>query len=122
MHKTREHIMTGVLLLVMSLSSYCAGRFSFCRVLSGSMLPAVRIGDVVVIDKLSKPKRNDIAAYKIGRSVVIHRYKGIKNGKAVFKGDANNMSDSLVRRSDIVGKAVYTTHILNDIEDTLHLN
>lgn len=120
--KAKSHIITGVMLLIMALASYGAGRYSLCRVKSGSMAPAVRIGEVVVIDRLSAPERRNIAAYRIGHYVVIHRYMGLKKGKAVFRGDANNVNDAPVKKDMIIGKAVYHTNILNDIEDTLGLN
>lgn len=122
MSKVKSRIMTGVMLMIMSSASYCAGRYSLCRIKSGSMLPTIRIGEIVVIDRYSRPAKNNIAAYRIDRALVIHRYKGVRDGMAVFKGDANNTDDAPAEKKMIIGKAVYHTNILNSIEDTLGLN
>lgn len=80
-------------------------------IISGSMIPEIQIGDVVIINDTNDVKVNDIIAFRRDSTVIVHRI--IKqmdvNGKLMFqtKGDNNNVADSeLVEIETLEGKCV----------------
>ena len=84
------------------------------QVLSGSMEPKLKVGDIVVskaVDR-SKIKAGDVITYKMGaNTLVTHRVIEIIEMKGSnfykTKGDANNIEDSdLVSQDNVVGKLV----------------
>lgn len=82
------------------------------QVLSGSMEPEIKVGDIVVSKAVdsSSIKEGDVITYKMGaNTLVTHRVIEIieMNGSNFYKtrGDANNVEDSdLVSRDNVVGK------------------
>ena len=84
-------------------------------VLTGSMEPHVKVGDMIVSKKIdcSDIKAGDIITFKMGDNTfvthrVIERVK--ENGNLLFKtkGDANNVEDSdLVLEENVVGKLAF---------------
>ena len=83
-------------------------------IVSGSMIPKIQIGDVVIVNDTNVVKPEDIIAFRRNSSVIVHRI--IKemsvNGETMYqtKGDNNNVPDSeLVSTSSIEG--VYVTKI-----------
>lgn len=76
-------------------------------VLSGSMSPALKAGDLIVI-KYTAPKSiaiGDVITYRVDEdTTVTHRVinKADENGKTIFKtkGDANNVEDWRIVSSD----------------------
>lgn len=109
-----------VLLVVLSLvgkfkkSDYIVG-FAPMKVLSGSMEPTIKVGDLIMVRKLnaSNIKVGDIITYKMGsRTNVTHRVVEVSNvdNDISFKtkGDANNIEDSeLVWEDNLVGKLTF---------------
>lgn len=92
-------------------------------IISGSMEPELKIGDIVIIKKCeeSKLKIGDIISFRSGESVVTHRINDIivdnnKNIQYETKGDNNNVSDrSYVKYDDIEGKFVQKIPFLGKI-------
>lgn len=84
--------------------------FGFARVIvvSGSMSPAVEIGDLLIIHEEDEYNTGDIITFRSDSSYVTHRIIGFDDdGRAITKGDFNNVRDaSPVRMSDIEGKIV----------------
>ena len=78
-------------------------------VLTGSMSPWLRPGDVVLVDPSSRLIRpGTVVAVKdasVPSGQVVHRVSGVEpNGQLVTKGDANPTEDTTRReRSDVVG-------------------
>ena len=86
---------------------------------SGSMKPAIGVGDLVVVraseniaspvkSKIPKYKVGEIVAFKSGESIVTHRIADVKveGGKVFYetKGDANKTSDKgFVKEENILG-------------------
>ncbi|MBR3696831.1 MAG: signal peptidase I [Clostridia bacterium] len=68
-------------------------------VLSGSMEPTIKTGDIVIIKNCDKDKlkTGDIIAYKSGKSIITHRIDSVieEDGEKKFitKGDNNNAED-----------------------------
>jgi len=83
--------------------------YAYLEVVSGSMEPKFKIGDVIIIDtKISKYKEKDIVTFKdINGSFVTHRIVEINDEEIVTKGDANNTIDEPISKDTIVGKYVY---------------
>src|SRR3990167_6349544 len=90
----------------------------FCNssliVRSGSMQPAIGVGDLAVVKQQTDGnyKAGDIIAFKSQDKIVSHRIIGLKtqNGKVFYqtKGDANKNGDpNLVAESEIIGKAYF---------------
>ena len=90
--------------------------------LSNSMFPNVKRGDVVIVKKLKhEDLRNlcigDVVEYKIDNISIVHRIVDISkssNGEYTFitKGDANESKDSPVSEAQIVGIAKqYIPHV-----------
>ncbi len=69
-------------------------------IVSGSMEPSLKIGDIVIVKKVSENELNvdDIISFRQGQNVVTHRISQIRNeyGEKVYitKGDNNNTEDS----------------------------
>lgn len=77
-------------------------------IISGSMIPKIQVGDIVIVNNTNNAKINDIIAFKRGSTVIVHRI--IKemdvSGKLMYqtKGDNNNIPDTeLVDISEIEG-------------------
>lgn len=106
-------LITALYLLVPILT----GSTKLLVVLSGSMHPMMRVGDMVVVNTVSPEElvSGDVMAFKDpgGRpnTLITHRIISIKEGKErVFqtKGDANEEKDNfVVPASDVVGKLVF---------------
>jgi signal peptidase I len=131
--KLIQNILFGGLILVFLCSIYFSLTpsmfgYKIMTVLSGSMEPDIKPGDVV-IDKDVSPrlvKVGDVITYKTTNNILItHRVLDIeeKSGQVVFKtkGDANNVEDEkLVSEEDLVGTLVlripyvgYALHFVN---------
>ena len=77
-------------------------------IISGSMIPEIEIGDVVIINDTQDVDINDIISFRRDSNVIVHRIvnKMEVNGKTMYqtKGDNNNIPDTeLVDVSDIEG-------------------
>lgn len=77
-------------------------------IVSGSMIPTIEIGDIVVIDNTTDVKENDVIAFRRNTTVIVHRIidEMNVNGKVMYqtKGDNNNIADlELVEVEDIEG-------------------
>ena len=74
-------------------------------VLTGSMSPEIKINDFVVIKKPEEISVGDIVAYKDSDASkeVLHRVVKIDGDEVTTKGDANNVNDKPINRSQIVG-------------------
>ena len=81
--------------------------YALLEVVSGSMEPTIKIGDLIVIDTNEKNyKKDDIVTFRdVNGSFVTHRIIVIDKNQIVTKGDANNSKDDgAIDRSKIVGK------------------
>lgn len=86
--------------------------FAPMKVLSGSMEPKIKVGDIIIAKKVDPLiiKEGDIVTYKMNNNTfVTHRVVEVfnNNNNPYFKtkGDANNIEDSdLVAGEDLVGR------------------
>ena len=76
-------------------------------VLSGSMESRLSVDDLVIIKATDNYKVNDIVLFQDGNSLVIHRIIEINGDTVTTKGDANNVADDPINKSQIKGVLVY---------------
>jgi len=74
----------------------------------GSMYPTVKSGDLAVLVSTSivGVGAGDLAAYRSGPALVLHRIAGIEGGVAILEGDNNVIRDSPIRVEEILYKSV----------------
>lgn len=85
------------------------------KVLSGSMEPGIKVGDLIIAKKTdpSNVKEGDVVTFKMNSVVnVTHRvvevFNNDNNISFKTKGDANNIADdTLVQGDNLVGKLVF---------------
>lgn len=76
---------------------------------SGSMWPALKKGDMVLIKGIEGKediKTGDIVVYKNEKGFTIHRVVKVDAVTLTTKGDANNSQDSPIRYEELIGKTV----------------
>ena len=76
-------------------------------VLSGSMESRLSVDDLVIIKATDNYKVNDIVRFQDGNSLVIHRIIEIDGDTVTTKGDANNVADKPIRKTQIKGVLVF---------------
>lgn len=76
-------------------------------VLSGSMESRLSVDDLVIIKATAHYKVDDIVLFQDGNSLVIHRIIEIDGDTVTTKGDANNVADEPINKSQIKGVLVY---------------
>lgn len=84
--------------------------YAFLEVISGSMEPTIKVGDLVVINTNDKDiKENDVITYASPNgSLVTHRVTESSSNGFITKGDANNTVDEkIVNKNNIVGKYTF---------------
>lgn len=75
-------------------------------VLSGSMESRLSVDDLVIIKATDDYIVNDIVLYQDGNSLIIHRIIDIDGDTVTTKGDANNVADEPINKSQIKGVLV----------------
>ncbi len=85
------------------------GGYAVLEVVTGSMEPTIKVGDLIVINTKEKQyKKNDIITfYDVNNSFVTHRLKEIKDDVMITKGDNNNTEDEALPVKNIVGKYIF---------------
>ena len=108
-------IATGIFSVV--IIWFALGLFSIWPtvIYSGSMNPAIRVGDIVVVSEMNSDDIGvgDVIAYRLAESTTIHRIVDVKTqeGRIEFitQGDANNSPDpEPVQQGQVLGKVVFT--------------
>lgn len=112
-------IVTAMLLIILAANLYLiAARLIFkeslpklfgyaqLAVVSGSMEPAIEVGDLLITRDFPGYDVGDIVVYDSDGTLVTHRIIEIDGDELHLKGDANNTSDPPIDRSMIVGKVI----------------
>lgn len=81
-------------------------------VLSGSMEPALSVGDLLIVKQTDSYAQGDIVVYQSGRMAVVHRIVSLDGETALTKGDANTAYDEPIMRSAIKGKVISVIPLL----------
>ena len=80
--------------------------FGLSVVLSGSMEPALSVGDMIVVVPQESYAEKDVVVFQTGRSAVVHRIISIEGEEIITRGDANNSEDEPISLSHIKGKVI----------------
>ncbi len=83
------------------------GGYSALIVLSGSMEPTIKIGEVIVIHAQKDYKIKDILTYREGGILVTHRIVDETETTYTTRGDANNTDDSPIKKTQAIGKTIF---------------
>jgi len=75
-------------------------------VLSGSMEPALSVGDLLIVQRADTYQPGDIVVYQTERMAVVHRIVSINDETAITKGDANAAQDKPVFVTAIKGEVI----------------
>jgi len=83
--------------------------YPMATITSGSMWPALKKGDLVLIKGIENKNEislGDIIVYKNPEGFTIHRVIEFNEDTLITKGDANNADDAPVSYEEIIGKAL----------------
>jgi signal peptidase len=108
-------IVAIALLLIISVLPI-TGNYKVMIVQSGSMVPAIKMGSVVIVKPVSDYEIGDVITfgpYSTTKAPTTHRIYdiNIEGGQPVYitKGDANNAPDTReIQEKDILGKALFS--------------
>lgn len=85
-------------------------------VISGSMEPEIRKGDLAFINEnieYKDIKEEDIISYNLGRNKVLHRVINITENGYITKGDNNdNVDFGVVTKDQLNGKLLFSVPLL----------
>ncbi len=95
--------------------------YSVLEVVSGSMEPTIKIGDLIIIDTdCEEYRKGDIITFRdVNGSFVTHRIMEIEVDEMITKGDANDSLDDPMSTATIVGKYVTRVPQLGSIMSSL---
>lgn len=96
-------------------------------IVSGSMIPEIQIGDIVIVNETNKVKVQDVIAFRKDANVIVHRIvKEMQiSGKTMYqtKGDNNNVADAeLIEMKNIEGIVVSRIPFIGKILILLYNN
>lgn len=79
---------------------------SVFKVISDSMAPSIRKGDIIIVKIGTAIKKQDVITYKQKNDFITHRVLEIKDTTFITRGDSNNIGDVPIPKQDVVGKVV----------------
>ena len=90
---------------------------SIFQIQTGSMMPEIDIGEIVILFKSQEYKENEIITYKVDDIYfVTHRIVRIEEKGYITKGDHNNAEDDeIVEQEQIIGKVIIHSKVLGKI-------
>lgn len=128
-----RRILLVVLGLLLGISVYFTNAERFTRgelpmpfgvgaavVLSGSMEPALQVGDLIIVKKTETYEEDDIVVYQSYRELIVHRIKHKDGDTYITKGDANPSEDSPITIESIQGVVVARIPFIGNIFNILH--
>ena len=77
-------------------------------VLSGSMEPAMSVGDLIIVSEDAPYAVGDVVVFQSGNMLVVHRVIAIDGDNVTTQGDANNTADAPVSKALVKGKVIAT--------------
>lgn len=92
--------------------------FRFYAVQTGSMEPAIKVGDLILVKEEEEYKQGDVITFRGGtgdsQKTITHRIEKVnEDGTFITKGDANSAADiDLVKEEDIIGRYFFRIPLL----------
>lgn len=80
--------------------------YGWAVVLSGSMEPAISVGDLIVVSENRPYTVDDTVVYQQGGMLVVHRVTAIDGEMITTKGDANNTADQPINANAVKGTVI----------------
>ncbi|GAI86272.1 unnamed protein product [marine sediment metagenome] len=83
--------------------------YPMASITSGSMWPALKKGDMVLIKGVHSKEDiqiDDVVVYENPKGFTIHRVIKLREDTLVTKGDANNTPDTPIKYEAVIGKAL----------------
>lgn len=86
----------------------------FFVIQTGSMMPEIQIGEIVIVKKEKEYQKGDIITYQVNQSYFVTHRIVEKSEKGFYtKGDFNNMVDkAMVKQEEIYGKVILHSNLL----------
>ena len=75
-------------------------------VLSGSMEPTLKVGDLIAVRQADQYQKGDIIVYKSTHELIVHRVIETDGQTFITQGDANNSKDAPIDLEAVQGKVV----------------
>lgn len=91
--------------------------FSLFQIQSGSMMPEMQIGEIILLWKQENYQEKDIITYQVEKSyLVTHRILKKTEEGYITKGDFNNVEDEkIVTLPQIKGKVIFHSRLLGKL-------
>ncbi len=80
--------------------------YSIFAVKTGSMAPAIKQNDVIIVKSQDYYEVDDIITFKEGKDYITHRVISVRGHDIITQGDANNAKDSSITDDVVIGKVV----------------
>ena len=93
--------------------------YSLFEVKTGSMKPAIKEGDFIVVKITKDVKNGDIVSFVQDEDVITHRVIETYKNTYVTRGDANNSKDKPISSEQIIGKVSLTIPFFGLIKHTV---
>ena len=88
-------------------------------VLSGSMEPALSVGDLLIFTEEEHYEVGDVVVYQSGKMPVVHRIVAMDGESVTTRGDANNADDAPIPRDAIKGRVLFHIPYVGHVVDLL---
>lgn len=95
--------------------------YSNLKIVSGSMQPKIKVGDLIIIKKSDSYEVGDIVTFRDENYFVTHRIIEKTENGIRTKGDFNNkIDDNILTNEDIVGEVVLIISSLGNVISTFN--
>lgn len=82
--------------------------YGYAKVASGSMEPAIHVGELVVVDTRSQVHEGDVIMYLDSDSrLITHRVIYMDAEQLITQGDANDIADTPIVAASVVGVIIW---------------
>ncbi len=85
-------------------------KFRSYVIVTPSMKPTINPGDMILVKKtdIDKLEKGDIITFNKDNIIATHRIKEINGDSITTKGDNNNLEDTPINKSDVIGRFVFS--------------
>ena len=87
-------------------------QYPLATITSGSMWPVLKVNDLILMKGMTgdQAEVGQIIIYQNSKGFTIHRFIRKQDGMLVTQGDANDVEDSPIMPSQVIGRIVYIGH------------